>query len=99
MRVVLCDDHVLFAQAMAAALRSHGVDVVAVSSRLTPLVAIAETVEADICLLDVGFPNEDGIAAIDRILRAAPQTSVVMCSACSDSSLISEALAAGARGF
>jgi two-component system, NarL family, nitrate/nitrite response regulator NarL len=99
MKLVLCDDHGLFVEAMAAALRAHGVDVAAVCSQPALLVPLAETVAPDICLLDVSFPDEDGIAAIGRILRACPTTSVVMCSAATDASAIAAALAAGARGF
>jgi two-component system nitrate/nitrite response regulator NarL len=99
MRLVLCDDHALFVEAMAAALRAHGVDVVAVRSQPTLLIPVVETVAPDICLLDVGFPTEDGIAAIGHILRASPNTVVVMCSAATDGSVIAGALAAGAHGF
>ena len=99
MRVVLCDDHALFVEAMGAALRAHGVDVVGIAGEPESAVVVAAGVASDICLLDVGFPGDDGIAAIDRILRAAPNASVVMMSAASDASSIAAALAAGARGF
>ncbi|HEY8308919.1 MAG TPA: response regulator transcription factor, partial [Gemmatimonadaceae bacterium] len=99
MRVVLCDDHALFAEAMASALRSRGVDVVAVSSEPALAVVVAAALAPDVCLMDVGFPGEDGIAAIDRILSASPHTCVVMCSACSDRPTIAGALEAGARGY
>ena len=99
MRLVLCDDHALFVEAMAAALHAHGVDVVGVAPEPELATVVVAAVAPDICLLDVGFPDEDGVAAVNRILRAAPSTSVVMLSAASDGALIAAALAAGARGF
>jgi DNA-binding NarL/FixJ family response regulator len=63
------------------------------------LLADVASAAPDVCLLDIGFPDDDGIAATGRILPAAPTTAVVMHSAHSDESLIEAALAAGARGF
>ena len=99
MRVLICDDHVLLSQAVAAALRHHGVQVVAVTEEPTAAVLAAVAHVPDICLLDVEFPSADGIEAAARILRVCPATRVVMLSAYLDDRTVQAALAAGARGF
>ena len=99
MRLVLCDDHALFLEALGTALRAHGVDVVGVAPDPEVAAIVVAAAAPDICLLDVGFPGGDGIAAIDGISQAGPRTTVVMLSAASDAQLVAAALAAGARGF
>jgi DNA-binding NarL/FixJ family response regulator len=99
MRVALCDDHALFLEALVAALPSYGIDIVGIAPTPRHTTTIAASGAPDIFLLDVGFPDDDGLSAIGRIRLMSPSTSVVMYSACSDNSVIATALSAGARGF
>ena len=49
--------------------------------------------------MDVRLPGIDGISAVKRIQQAAPSVQTVMFSAYGDKRLLSDALAAGARGY
>ena len=49
--------------------------------------------------MDVRLPGIDGISAVKRIAEAAPDVKMVMFSAYGDKRLLSDAIAAGARGY
>jgi two-component system nitrate/nitrite response regulator NarL len=98
-RLVLCDDHRLLAEALGTALRAHGHEVVAVVT--TPEAGYRAVVEhhPDVCLLDVGFPGASGLDVVARIVSAAEDTKILMLSGRSDPDVVNAALTAGAAGF
>jgi DNA-binding NarL/FixJ family response regulator len=55
--------------------------------------------EPQIVLMDVRLPGIDGISAVKRIHDAAPSVQFVVFSAYGDRRLLSDAIAAGARGY
>jgi two-component system, NarL family, response regulator NreC len=59
---------------------------------------IAE-LDPEVVIMDVRLPGIDGISAVKRIQSACPGTKTVMFSAYGDKRLLSDALAAGARGY
>jgi DNA-binding NarL/FixJ family response regulator len=69
MRLVVCDDHRILAESLAAALQARGHEVLAAITPDECLKAIANT-HPDVCLLDVYLPGrEDGLERSTRILR------------------------------
>jgi two-component system chemotaxis response regulator CheY len=56
-------------------------------------------VSPDVVTMDIVMPRRSGIDAVRSILELDPSARVVMCSALGQESLVSEALAAGARDF
>jgi len=52
-----------------------------------------------IVLIDVRLPGIDGISAVKRIHEASPSVQFVVFSAYGDKRLLSDAIAAGARGY
>jgi two-component system nitrate/nitrite response regulator NarL len=98
-RLVLCDDHRLLAEALATALQAHGHEVVAVAT--TPEAGYRAVVEhhPDVCLLDVGFPGASGLDVIARITSAYHGCKVLMLSGRSNPDMVNAALTAGAAGF
>lgn len=99
MKLLLCDDHVMLLEALAAALTAHGHDVVATVDDPDRVADLAEQLEPDICILDIAFPRGDGISALREIVRRAPSTKVLMLSATSDPAQVRAAFEAGANGF
>ena len=67
----------------------NGEDVIEAVKRLRP----------EVVILDVRLPGIDGISAVKRIAEAAPEVKTVMFSAYGDKRLLSDAIAAGARGY
>jgi DNA-binding NarL/FixJ family response regulator len=53
----------------------------------------------EVVIMDVRLPGIDGISAIKRIAEANPDVKTVMFSAYGDKRLLSDAIAAGARGY
>ena len=55
--------------------------------------------QPQIVLMDVRLPGIDGVSTVKRLQQAAPSIQFVMFSAYGDKRLLSDALAAGARGY
>ena len=62
------------------------------------LEAVAE-LQPEIVLMDVRLPGIDGVSAVKRIQETSPNTKFVIFSAYGDKRLLSDAIAAGARGY
>src|SRR5205085_7379297 len=58
-----------------------------------------ERLKPQVVLMDVRLPGIDGVSAVKRIQQAVPSVQFVMFSAYGDKRLLSDALAAGARGY
>src|SRR5918992_2569854 len=55
--------------------------------------------QPQVVLMDVRLPGIDGVSAVKRIQQTVPDVQFVMFSAYGDKRLLSDALAAGARGY
>ena len=73
MRILLCDDHVLLAEALESLLSAAGHQVSVASSSEQALRALEEQ-QPDVCVLDIGLPDMTGHALATRLLAmAAPR--------------------------
>ncbi|HEY2704597.1 MAG TPA: response regulator transcription factor [Candidatus Dormibacteraeota bacterium] len=99
MRILLCDDHRLFIDALAVCLQGRGEDVVASVTEPQEAVRLAAELDVDVCLVDAHFPGGDSFAAVRQILDSPGATRVVILSGDDDRDVISTALASGATGF
>lgn len=62
-------------------------------------IARARDLQPDLVLLDLSMPVMDGIQTLPRLLRVAPNSTVVVCSNETDESRRTSARLAGAHGF
>lgn len=100
MRLILCDDHVLLAEALAAALAGRGHEVLAVTSTPASAVAAVRAHEPDVCLLDLSFHGQQsGLGAARAISGLRSRTKVVVLSGVSDPAAVSEAVQLPVAGF
>jgi len=99
-RVVVCDDHPLFREGMVRVLKaSGGIEVVGeAADGRTALDAIRE-LKPDVAVVDYKMPGLDGVALAHAVTRDELPTKVLLVSAFDDSSIVYEALSAGALGF
>ncbi|KWX00499.1 DNA-binding response regulator [Carbonactinospora thermoautotrophica] len=97
MRVILCDPHLVFAEALAAMLRKRGCDAEVTTSPASALRAAAAG--ADVCVMDISFPGEDGVEGTRRILAAAPDVKIFVLTARTDPDAVRAAIDAGATGI
>ncbi|MER7005355.1 response regulator transcription factor [Dactylosporangium sp. NPDC000555] len=98
MRLLICDDHVVFADALAHLLRTHGKDVVAVTHHPTEAVAALRAHEVDLCLLDVDYGAGTGVRWLGDVRAAAPRSRIVLLCGQTDEELLSAARAYRVRG-
>ena len=99
-RVLAVDDHSVVRQ---------GLDLLFGELDDLELVGVVETgeealdavteLDPEVVIVDVRLPNIDGISAVKRIHATAPNVKFVMFSAYGDKRLLSDAIAAGARGY
>jgi two-component system nitrate/nitrite response regulator NarL len=100
MRLILCDDHLMLAEAFAVVLAARGHDVLAVTSTPDSAVAAVRAQEPDICLLDLSFHGErSGLDAARAIFALHNRTKVVVLSGVCDPDALSEAVELPVAGF
>ena len=99
MKVLLCDDQRLFAEALAALLLARG-DEVRLTVRPTEAVPLARHWQPDVCIMDRSFPDGDlGVAAARDVLDVSPDTKVMLLTGNPDVACVRAAMGVGVRGF
>lgn len=99
MRILLADDHQLFRQGLRSMLLAEGFEVVAEAADGQEAARLVRQLQPDIAILDVSMPGLNGVDATREVLRASPQTRVIVLTMHRETPYILEALAAGARGY
>ena len=99
-RVVIADDHTLFAEALALALKSDPrFDVVGLAENGRDAVELASSQQPDVVLMDLHMPVMDGIEATRRLRLASPRSRVVVVTASTSPEDGARARAAGACAY
>lgn len=98
MRILICDDHAVFAESFATVLCRAGYEVPAVTHSPDEALAALARHQVDIAVLDVRFPDGDILSRLPELRAAAPATRTVLLTAETDPDLARSALAAGMRG-
>ncbi len=94
------DDHPAVRQGLALLLA--GADDIELVEAVDSGEAVLEAIEKhdpSVVIVDVRLPGIDGISAVKRIAERAPSVKTVVFSAYGDKRLLSDAIAAGARGY
>jgi two-component system nitrate/nitrite response regulator NarL len=99
MRIVICDGHRVFADALASLLANAGHQVAGSAVDLDEAVAMLGSQPADACVLDLRVPRSGQRPDICRAVVTLPRTAFVGLSGSSDPSLLHHAMAAGLRGL
>jgi DNA-binding NarL/FixJ family response regulator len=99
-RVLIADDHALFAEALEAILgQDPRVEVVAKASNGREAVDLALALEPTITLMDISMPRMDGIEAARLIREALPDAAVLMLTGSNSSVDVDRARQAGVAGY
>jgi DNA-binding NarL/FixJ family response regulator len=99
-RVLIADDHRLFAQALEAVLATD--DRLAVAGHAgdgAEAVKLALSLEPDVILMDIAMPVMDGLQATKQIRKQRPSATVLMLTASNSRTDVGRARAAGAAGY
>lgn len=98
-RIVLADDHQIVRQGLRALLVREGFQVLAEGANGTEAVKLAAELKPDVVLLDLTMPLLNGLDAGRQILRARPETRVVLLTMHAEEHQIAEALRIGIRAY
>lgn len=97
-RLVVADDHGLMLEGLSRIL-SVEFEIVGVARNGRELVELAERLNPDVIVIDVGMPELNGIEATRRISKARPQARIVMVTQQLDPAYIHAAFTAGASAY
>jgi DNA-binding NarL/FixJ family response regulator len=98
-RVLIVEDHMLFAEAVRGALEYEGIGVVGVVSTGEEAMVAVETFSPKVVLMDLALPGQSGLAAGRAILERWPEIKIVALTALSDQASVEEALRVGFVGY
>jgi DNA-binding NarL/FixJ family response regulator len=99
-RVLIVDDHAVFADALATILRTESeFEVVSKGGSAQEAITLAAALQPDIVLLDVHMPDGSGIDAAAQIKKMRPQTQVVILTSDEEESVLRAAVQAGVTGY
>lgn len=99
-RVVVADDHPLFRDGLTAALSGvQTVVVVSQAASIDELLSPTLLDDVDVLLLDVSFPDGNGIETLPRLLASHCGLAVLVLTSSDAADTVRAALRAGARGY
>ena len=99
-RVLIADDHRLFAEALEAVLSSEArIEVVGRASDGAEAVELAQQLQPDLVILDISMPVLDGFEAAARLERLEDAPAVLMLTGSSSPEDIDRARRVGAKGY
>jgi len=99
LRVVIADDHPMYRDGLARALRASGIDVVAEAANGEAAVQAVAATEPDVVVMDLRMPGVSGLEAIRIVVEHASSTRVLVLSVSAEARDIDDAMTAGAGGY
>lgn len=99
-RVLIIDDHKMFADSLARLLSDEpDIDVVGLSSTGAEGVSLALALRPAVVVVDFSMPDGDGVGITSQIKAQAPDINVVMLTGSVDDSVLLQAIEAGCSGY
>ena len=99
-RVLIADDHSLFAEALQAILDTdRRFETVALAKDGRQAVELAKSLKPDVVLMDISMPVLDGFEATRKLCEKVPETRVLMLTGSNARLDVNRARAAGAAGY
>jgi two-component system NarL family response regulator len=98
-RLLVVDDVPLFRAGLTAALGGAGYDVIGEAADGESAVALAESEQPDIVLLDILMPGMSGIEVVGKIRAVSPTSEVLLLTGSESEEDLVAAIRGGARGY
>ncbi len=100
-RVIIADDHKLVRDGLKSLLAQVAADmeVVGEAANGREVLALLETTEADVVLMDVDMPELNGIDTVRHLARQFPGVKVLMLTMANNEQWVLESVQAGAQGY
>jgi DNA-binding NarL/FixJ family response regulator len=99
MRILIVDDHPVYAEGLRNLLRSRDYLDVEVANDGAAAIATAAAWKPEVILMDIGMPGMDGIEATRLIKEADGEVKIIILTSLGDSDSLIEAVKAGASGY
>ena len=94
------DDHPVVRQGLALLFNGNSdVELVGTVKTGEEALEAIEKLQPQVVVMDVRLPGIDGVSTVKKLHQMAPNVQIVMFSAYGDKRLLSDAIAAGARGY
>lgn len=97
--VVIVDDAELFREALRAAFSQEGFEVKAVAADAMRAIDMAKEHRPDLVMLDLLMPGMSGTEVVGAIVKASPETKVVLLTSSESAKDLLAAVKAGASGY
>jgi DNA-binding NarL/FixJ family response regulator len=99
-RILLADDHEVVRAGLRALLEEQsGWEVIAEAADGRDAVEKAGKLKPDVVVIDIAMPSLNGLEAVRQIVKAVPNTKVLVLTMYDSDPLIQQVLQAGARGY
>jgi DNA-binding NarL/FixJ family response regulator len=99
-KVLVVDDHQMFAQAMVMHLESENdIEVVGIATSGEQGEKVAHENHPDVVLMDYELPDIDGARAAEAIKRDHPETKIIMLTGFAEDDILVAAIEAGCSGY
>jgi len=99
-RCLAVDDHPAVRQGIDLIFEAaEDLDLVGAVDTAEKALEAVEELDPEVVIMDIRLPGIDGISATRRLQQSAPQIRTVVYSAYGDKRLLSDAIAAGAKGY
>ena len=99
MRIIICDDQRLLLEALASTLAAYGHTVEAATCSPADAVAAVRLHDPDVLLLDLHFPDADGLDTAEEVVESHPRTKVVVLTGSDDLEAVRRALQIGVAAY
>jgi len=99
-RILLIDDHEIVREGLKTILSAQpDFEVVGETGSAEGLIELVEVTRPDVVLLDARLPGVSGADACRALVAAHPDVAVLIVSTYTDDALVTECIAAGAKGY
>ena len=98
-RILLADDHLVVREGLRALLEAAGFKVVGEARDGREAIKLANMLEPEVTVIDIGMPGLNGIDACRELLRDLPDMRLIVLTVHAEDAYVIEALRAGARGY
>lgn len=99
MKILIADDHGLFAEGLQNLLQAGGHEVAGIAYDGFDALRLARSLHPDLILMDVRMPNCSGLEATRLIQAELPEIQIVMLTTSAEDADLFDALKSGASGY
>ncbi|MGE5548908.1 MAG: response regulator [Bacteroidota bacterium] len=98
-RILIVDDTFFMRVLLRTILTAEGHTIVGEATTGREAVSMFRLFRPDVVMMDITMPGQDGLAAMEEILRGSANAQVIVCTAMQFRRIATEAITRGARDF